>query len=93
MKTIISAKLTKSDIPKEKAVWSKIVPFALSLDLAEIAKTDISIESNLDTLTISDLRFILYIEQRRYNHFGREPDGETMRKIHLILDLIRKCCK
>ena len=90
---IPSVKLAMRDIPKQNAVWSKIISFALSFDLTEIEKSDLSIESNLDTLTISDLRFILYIEQRRFNHFGREPNEETMRKIYRILDLIREHCK
>ena len=90
MNIIPSLKLTIRKILEEKAIWDKIVPFALSFDLTEITRTDLSLDSNFDTLTIPNLRFILYTEQRKFNHFGSEPDARTMQKIYKILDLIRQ---
>lgn len=84
---IPSNKLTINDLPNHN--WKAISAFCLTFDVREPVKQDLNLEVDLHNLSISDLRHILYIEQRRYNHFGREPESSVIKKINEILALIK----
>ena len=84
--------LEPTDIPREKAGWDEIGKLALTFDgyeywgsfekCAEIAN------AQLDS-TLIDLRTCLFFEQRRYRHFGSEPQGEDLEYIKSIVRKIR----
>jgi hypothetical protein len=79
-------------IPGTDADWYSISMFALQFDgykesgsfeaCAEIAN------SGRDK-TLTDLRVCLFFEQRRWRHFGEDPDEKTMVYIRGITEKIR----
>ena len=84
--------LTLPDVPEESAPWSIIGSFALTFDLAEndpyhLKDQDLTKLSTGGSLV--QLRSHLFLEQRRWNHFGREPDAAAMLAIRRIVALIR----
>ena len=92
MREIVNKDLMLSNIPNPDASWDEIEEFALTFDgynvwgsfdrCAEIANTR-SHES------LSDLRTCLFFEQRRWRHFGENPDEETMVYIRGLVEEIR----
>lgn len=80
--------LTLARIPLPSATWEEISVFALTFDgyrengsnekCAEIAN-----ERRHNSL--SDLRTCLFFEQRRWHHFGDDPDAEAMAYIKSLL--------
>jgi hypothetical protein len=89
---IPTADLQLSDMPDQSASWSTIGRFALSFvpseyDPYHLANQDLSALS-IDC-SLAQLRSHLFLEQRRWNHFGREPDPEDMVAIRRVLGLIR----
>lgn len=90
---IPTASLTLDDVPFPEAKWRTLADFATTFDPCEIddygAKTA-DLDNALSTSSLVELRSHLYVEQRRWNHFGEEPDGDTMRKLREIISLIRK---
>ena len=67
-------------------------PFALTFDAYEVlgsfeACGEIANARNSETLT--NLRTCLFFEQRRWRHFGEEPDSSSMEYIHGIVEKIR----
>jgi hypothetical protein len=92
--TIPSDMLKVADIPRSKATWTEIASFALTFDttIVEIRGygTQAGDLSNATKdLSINQLRAHLYVEQRRWNHYCREPDMHTIMKLRQILDWIR----
>jgi hypothetical protein len=43
-----------------------------------------------DDSTVTLLRAHLFFEQRRWNHYGRQPDEEALKAIRRVLALIRQ---
>jgi hypothetical protein len=84
--------LALSDVPAESASWPAIGTFALTFDPAEDDPYHLK-QQDLATLSASSslvqLRSHLFLEQRRWNHFGREPDAVAMSAIRRIVSLIR----
>jgi len=84
--------LILSDVPDESAPWSVIGNFAITFDPSEYDPYHIS-EQDLAKLSASSslvrLRSHLFLEQRRWNHFGREPDAVALLAIRRIVGLIR----
>ncbi len=90
---IANSDLRESDVPPLQADWGAIQKFALTFDgyrhwgsferCAEIAN-----RREHDTLT--KLRTCLFFEQRRWRHFGEEPDAEALAYIHEIIESIRE---
>ena len=72
--------LSLKDIPADDASWHEIVRFALTFNgYAEWGRKHCAEIANARrTETLTDLRTCLFYEQRRHNHFGREPDAKTM---------------
>ena len=92
MKTINTKNIKLTDIPNSEDSIRKINEFALTYDWKENGDEVLQydIESDFDTLEVSILRYILYCEQRRWNHFGKEYDSYTERRIRLLVKIIRK---
>ena len=89
---IANSELTLDDIPLANAPWEKIGAFALTFDgykhWGSFEKcADIANAQKGDTLT--ELRTCLFIEQRRWRHFGDEPDDEAISYIRSTLESIR----
>ena len=85
--------LSPTDIPDASADWDVIGEFALSFPGYDIHGSfercaDIANEQRHATLT--DLRTCLFFEQRRWRHFGEEPDGEAMQYIKSLVQKIRE---
>lgn len=90
MKTILTENLTVLDLPKKDSSLRKINEFALSISQNELGDEVVhfSLESDFDTLTIKDLRALLYIEQRRWNHFGEKYDSTVELRIRELISKI-----
>lgn len=84
--------LTLRHVPLPNAAWKALAAFALTFDPTEISQhgdkaADLSTVGEGSSLV--ELRAHLYVEQRRWNHFGREPDSVTMSKLRSIVVLVR----
>jgi hypothetical protein len=85
-------RLTIEDLPGPQADWSTISAFALTFDAYVVlgsfeACAEIANARNSETLT--DLRTCLFFEQRRWRHFGEEPDSSSLEYIHGIVEKTR----
>jgi hypothetical protein len=92
VREITNSELMLADIPQADADWDVIGEFALTYDgykawgsfekCAEIAN------ARRDG-SLADLRTCLFFEQRRWRHFGDDPDRETMSYIRGLVEQIR----
>jgi hypothetical protein len=91
-KTIPTSALKLEHVPQEMATWRDISVFALSFDPHEMgtygAKVGDLKNSGPDS-SLMELRAHLYVEQRRWHHFGEIPDKITMQQIRKIIKWIR----
>jgi hypothetical protein len=80
------------DVPQATAPINKIEKFALTFDWNEQNNQllNSNLESDFQTLDIGVLRCILYIEQRRWNHFGRPFDSKTENRLRDLIQVIRE---
>lgn len=89
---IPTAALTVAMIPAEDAPWQHIAAFALAFDGYEYAG---SFERCADIANgpipgdVDGLRAALFFEQRRWRHFGEEPDPGALAHIHALLARLR----
>ncbi len=88
MNIVKSSELHLHDVPKSDSEIKFIKEFALTFDIHE-SHNYVSISDKLEDLSISDLRFILYTEQRRWNHFNRQFDEKTEQLLRKLISLIR----
>lgn len=92
IKEIANRDLSLADIPLPNADWDVIGTFALTFSgyehwgsfekcagVANVQKDD----------TLSELRTCLFFEQRRWRHFGEDPDDEAMAYIGQVVEKIR----
>jgi hypothetical protein len=94
--------LKESDVPLPDAGWYEIGRFALSFNgydwwgsferCAEIANGAAQAFHELGTLpdSLAELRTCLFFEQRRWHHFGLDPDDSAMVYISALLEAIRR---
>ncbi len=92
MTHIANDALRKSAVPPVTADWLTIWTFALSFDgythWGSFERcADIANARNPQDLT--EFRTCLFFEQRRWRHFGEEPDPEATAHIASLLDGIR----
>jgi hypothetical protein len=85
--------LTVADVPPRDADWNIITEFALTFDGYKIWGSfdkcaEIANARRHDCLT--ELRTCLFFEQRRWRHFGEEPDAEGMEYIRGLVQKIRE---
>ena len=95
-KTIATENLKLEHVPEEDDDWGEIEGFALSFNPEEKVnmtnpKKSVSqiLEDNTD-IPLVELRFLLFFEQRRWNHIGRVPDDEAVQGIRELIVRIRK---
>jgi len=84
--------LSLDDVPPGDAPWRDIARFALTFNgYAEWGRKHCAEIANARRAgTLTDLRTCLFFEQRRHNHFGREPDAKTMPYIRELVAGIGK---
>ncbi|MGI8979317.1 MAG: hypothetical protein ACR2FY_08835 [Pirellulaceae bacterium] len=92
MREITNGELVLEQIPNADADWESIEEFALTFDgyrawgsfdkCAEIANSN---QRN----TLTEMRTCLFFEQRRWRHFGDEPDDESLASIRELVVGIR----
>ncbi len=92
MREIANSDLTPADIPPPDADWESVGEFALTFngfhrwgsfkECARIANAEL--HESLD-----ELRTCLFFEQRRWQHYGDEPDEEAMAYIRGVIEKIR----
>jgi hypothetical protein len=95
--------LTASAVPPVTASWHTIVAFALTIDgynavgqrkcgqLANSVKSEFAKDvSSVETLSLTELRSCLFFEQRRFNHFGHEPQDADRIFINALLQAIQR---
>jgi hypothetical protein len=92
IREISNEQLRESDIPGPGADWQAISEFALAFDGYQIWGSfekcaEIANARRAESLT--DLRTCLFFEQRRWRHFGEQPDEEAMAYIRGILEQVR----
>jgi hypothetical protein len=83
--------LTLRDLPSPDAGWEAIQGFALSFDgYKEAGSLEHAARIANDRVceTLTDLRVCLFFEQRRWRHFGVDPDETSMTYIHSLLEQI-----
>jgi hypothetical protein len=84
--------LQPSDIPAADATWDAIQTFALTYNGFKVHGSFdacAAIANDQRNQTIDDLRTCLFFEQRRWHHYGDEPDSEAMDYIRSLLPLLR----
>ncbi len=85
--------LRRSDLPGPAAAWTDVERFALTYDgatgpaLSELLERHAQARSLPETLT--ELRAILYLEQRSHRHASRAPSGEALTRVRAIVEAIR----
>jgi len=80
--------LTRSDLPSLDAGWGEIQSFALTIDGYKEAGSfehAAHIANARACETLTDLRVCLFFEQRRWRHFGDDPDHTTMAYIRSLV--------
>jgi hypothetical protein len=99
---IANADLKESDLPPPEAEWHAVGRFALSFNgyewwgsfgqCAEVANRNLEAFRERGALpdTLVELRTCLFFEQRRWRHFGLDPDEGARRYIGALLDRIRE---
>ena len=93
---IPNSELRLEHLPSPDDDWGAIGEFALTFPGYEYWGSfdrcaDIANERRAESL--ADLRTCLFFEQRRWRHFGEEPDDETMQYIRGIIEHIREMLK
>ena len=87
---IANADLTLSLIPDPDSEWTAVWDFAHTFDGYShwgSAHACGVVANERRNTTLTDLRTCLFFEQRRYNHFGKNPDGEDAQYIR---DVVRQ---
>ena len=99
---IANSDLSESDLPSPDAGWHEIGRFALTLNgyeswgsfqkCADVANRWADAFRATATLpdSLTELRTCLFFEQRRWRHFGFDPDEEAMSYISTLVEEIRK---
>jgi len=99
---IANAELRESDLPPPEAGWREIGRFALSFNgyeawgslekCAEVGNRCADAFRATATLpgSLTELRTCLFFEQRRWRHFGLDPDEPAMGYIAALVEEIRK---
>src|SRR5262245_42902326 len=92
MREIADGDLTPADIPPADADWGAITEFALTYNgyKAWGSFDACAVIANAQRHgTLAELRTCLFFEQRRWHHFGDEPDDEAMLYIRSVVEQIR----
>ena len=80
-------------IPADDAPWLQIATFALSFNgyaYAGSFERCAAIANEPMPRDIDDVRCALFFEQRRWRHFGEEPDARALAHIRALLARLRE---
>jgi hypothetical protein len=95
---IPNARLRTHEIPDRSDSWDAVSSFSLSYDgyaywddVSELATRSIRNWTRHHTLpaTVDEVRGCLFYEQRRWHHFGEEPNGRGAHYLWALLDILR----
>lgn len=89
---IPTASLKLDEVPEPDAKWQKLGAFALAFDIREMgdySQKSADLNNASRNSSLAELRAHLYVEQRRWHHFGQEPDAEAMKRLREIVGFIR----
>jgi hypothetical protein len=93
VREIANHALALVDIPAADADWGTISEFALTYN-AYMAQGSFEACAEIANAqrhgSLADLRTCLFFEQRRWRHFGDDPDDEAMAYIRGIMEQIRR---
>ena len=99
---VANSDLTEEVIPAPDADWGRIGAFALTFNgydawapsgkCGQIANQWVKRYAERQELpdSLKELRTCLFFEQRRWRHFGYDPDDEAMTYIHALVEEIRR---
>ena len=85
---ISNKSLRVKTIPSPEANYFDISEFALTFDGYDLPNCA-DLANSRSAVTLSELRAVLFFEQRRYRHFGYGPTGEDLEYIRSIVLKIR----
>ena len=89
MKNTVPNKLLQfSEIPSPEADYFDISEFALTFDGYELPNCA-ELANSRTAKTLSEIRAILFFEQRRFRHFGYYPKGDDLVYIRTLIQDIR----
>jgi len=89
MQIIANSELNADMIPLPESSYADISEFAITFygyDLPNCAE----LANSRSAVTLSELRAVLFFEQRRYRHFGHNPTGEDLEYIRSLVLKIRE---
>ncbi|MDX2247948.1 MAG: hypothetical protein SF052_14275 [Bacteroidia bacterium] len=88
---IPSTDLRLEHAPLSTANIHDISRFAITFNADEVGKEawTLNLDSDFSTLSLVELRCILYVEQRRWNHYHRAYTPEVEAKLREIVERIR----
>jgi hypothetical protein len=102
VREIANADLTEHDIPAPDADWHTVGKFAVSFDgyeywgsfkkCATIGNRGLELYRAERVLpnSLTELRTCLFFEQRRWRHFGFDPDEEATDYIRALVERVRE---
>src|SRR5262249_53601640 len=93
MREIANSDLELADIPPASANWDEMGAFALTYNAYKVLgpfEACAEIANAQRHGSLAELRTCLFFEQRRWQHFGGEPDSEAMAYVRGIVEQIRK---
>ncbi|MGE3343994.1 MAG: DUF429 domain-containing protein [Vicinamibacterales bacterium] len=85
--------LTARDIPSPTAGAEEILEFAHTWDgygASGSFETAAELANRRFQFTVDELRTLLFLEHRRWRHFGEEPDAEARAYIRWLIEAIRQ---
>ena len=89
MKNTVPNKLLQfSEIPSPEADYFDISEFALTFDGYELPNCA-ELANSRSAKTLSEMRAVLFFEQRRFRHFGYYPEGEDLEYLRTLINEIR----
>ena len=89
MQIIPNSELNPEMIPLLMSSYADISEFAITFygyDLPNCAE----LANSRTAVTLSELRAVLFFEQRRFRHFGHNPEGNDLEYIRSIVCKIRE---
>lgn len=84
--------LTLRDVPPDSAGWDEIARFALAYDAYGALgsfEAVAAIADRGDPRSLEECRVCLFFEQRRWRHFGEDPEGDDLAYIRGLVRRIR----
>lgn len=89
---IPSSELRPDRLPRPGAPWQELSRFALTFDgygYSGSFERCADIANRRAAPSLAELHTCLFIEQRRWRHFGEDPTGEDLAYIHALGEKIR----